>query len=91
MGDILVTLNHNQISAKETTRKKIEMIVRKQFHQEMKNKEKELDCIDQVIIWYLLDWHRNAVFDWLKNLGKFCINQRTWLWHHMYHCSIQGL
>ena len=50
MGDKLVTLNHNQISAKETTRKKIEMIVRKQFHQEMKNKEKELDCIDQVII-----------------------------------------
>ncbi|XP_061182980.1 YEATS domain-containing protein 2-like [Saccostrea echinata] len=33
--------------AKETTRKKIDLIVRKEFHQEIKNKEKELDCIDQ--------------------------------------------
>jgi hypothetical protein len=41
-------MNFFSPAAKETTRKKIEMIVRTEFHQELKNKEKELDCIDQV-------------------------------------------
>lgn len=36
---------------------------------------KSLD-VDFEIIWYLLDWRRNANLDWLKNSGDFASTEK---------------